>query len=122
VEVRSWVWAYIPEAIKGRRHGGDDGGFLGRTQRLKMAKVLQEISKRMGVDESTAASVMRKSPDLYAAAAKKSKVADSGMHVKPHGHHNAQSSSWAVVECNENIDQTIYIGGYGKPFGGSETS
>ena len=71
VEVRSWVWAYIPEAIKGRRHGGDDGGFLGRTQRLKMAKVLQEISKRMGVDESTAASVMRKSPDLYATAAKK---------------------------------------------------
>jgi hypothetical protein len=78
VEVRSWVWAYIPEAIKGRRRGGDDGGFLGRTQRLKMAKVLQEISKRMGVDESTAASVMRKSPDLYATAAKKAKLPTAG--------------------------------------------
>jgi hypothetical protein len=78
VEVRSWVWAYIPEAIKGRRHGGDDGGFLGRTQRLKMAKVLREISKRMGVDEGTAASVMRKSPDLYAAAAKKAKLPTAG--------------------------------------------
>ena len=63
-------WAYLHEGNKGRRRAGDNGGCLGRTQRLKMAKLLQHIHDRLGVDEATVASVFRKSPDLYATAAK----------------------------------------------------
>ena len=80
LEVRNIValcnkeWAYLHEGNKGRRRAGDNGGCLGRTQRIKDAKLLQYILDRLRVDEATVASVFRKSPDLYATAAKHAKL------------------------------------------------
>ena len=76
LEVRNIValcnkeWAYLREGNLGRRRAGDNGGCLGRTQRLKTAKLLQHIHIRLHVDEATVASVLQNSPDLYATAAK----------------------------------------------------